>query len=113
VTTITLYRPVGQAELDLIKESDWKKFPPRLPEQPIFYPVCNKEYAIQITERWNRPLYKSYVLEFKVKTDYLSKHETHIVGSKMHEEYWIPAEELNEFNDNIVDGIHLIFADKG
>jgi len=33
--TITLYRPLGQKELDLIKGSDYTKFPPRLPEQPI------------------------------------------------------------------------------
>lgn len=40
-----LYRPVGLSELKLIEESGWKKFPPRLPEQAIFYPVCSREYA--------------------------------------------------------------------
>ena len=44
----TLYRPVGPKELELIEQSGWKKFPPRLSEQPIFYPVMNEEYAIQI-----------------------------------------------------------------
>lgn len=52
---VTLYRPVSQKELDLIEQSDWKAFPPRLPEQPIFYPVTNEEYAIQITRDWNLP----------------------------------------------------------
>src|SRR5512139_3324037 len=53
--TVTLYRPVGPAELDLIEASGWRKFPPRLPEQPIFYPVLNEGYAAQIAQRWNVP----------------------------------------------------------
>ena len=31
-----LWRPMGQKELDLIAQSDWMAFPPRLPDQPIF-----------------------------------------------------------------------------
>ena len=50
---VTLYRPVGSKELELINESDWKKFPPRLYWQPVFYPVLNEEYAIQIARDWN------------------------------------------------------------
>jgi len=46
--TVTLYRPVGPKELALIEASGWRAFPPRLPEQPIFYPVLNEDYAIQI-----------------------------------------------------------------
>ena len=51
--TTTLYRPVGPEELELIKQADWSAFPPRLPEQPIFYPVLNEEYATQIARAWN------------------------------------------------------------
>ena len=40
-----LYRPVGLNELALIYDSNMLKFPPRLPEQPIFYPVLNQDYA--------------------------------------------------------------------
>jgi hypothetical protein len=43
-----LYRPVGPKELKLIESSDYREFPPRLPEQPIFYPVLNEEYAAAI-----------------------------------------------------------------
>jgi hypothetical protein len=50
---VVLYRPVGQQELDLIRSSGDKEFPPRLPEQPIFYPVIHEEYAIQIAREWN------------------------------------------------------------
>lgn len=53
--TTTLYRPVGPKELALIEASGWTAFPPRLPEQPIFYPVTNEEYAIQIARDWNVP----------------------------------------------------------
>lgn len=46
---LKLYRPVDGKELELIKESGWEKFPPRLPDQSIFYPVCHEEYARQIS----------------------------------------------------------------
>ncbi len=48
-----LYRPVGTKELRLIQESDYTAFPPRLPEQPIFYPVLTEQYAIEIASGWN------------------------------------------------------------
>lgn len=48
-----LYRPVGTAELELIKKSSYRKFPPRLPEQPVFYPVLNRGYACETAEKWN------------------------------------------------------------
>ena len=53
VETTTLYRPVGQKELDLIQASGWTAFPPRLDWQPIFYPVLNVEYATRIARDWN------------------------------------------------------------
>src|SRR5688500_1526117 len=46
--TTTLYRPVGQAELDLIRAAKMRRFPPRLAWQPIFYPVLDEEYAVRI-----------------------------------------------------------------
>lgn len=113
---ITLYRPVGQKELDLIKESGYTIFPPRLPEQPIFYPVCNEEYAVQIARDWNAKHNNpkvGYVTRFQVHTDYLSRYEVRIVGGSVHEEYWIPAEELEEFNQNIVGQIEVIAEYRG
>ncbi|MCA9087246.1 MAG: hypothetical protein KDA90_01285 [Planctomycetaceae bacterium] len=111
LTTI-LYRPVGQAELDLIAESNWKQFPPRLSWQPIFYPVLTEDYAIRIARDWNTKDaasdYVGYVLRFHVRTAYLDQHEPHEAGGRDLKEYWIPAEELNEFNDNIVGPIELI-----
>ena len=108
----TLYRPVGEAELKKIKEAQFKAFPPRLPEQPIFYPVLNYEYAVQIARDWNTKDEKSgfvgYVTRFKVRSEYLKKYQVKTVGGNKHQEYWIPAENLNEFNDNIVGEIKAI-----
>jgi hypothetical protein len=109
--TITLYRPVGQKELDLIAAADWRKFPPRLPAQPIFYPVLNEEYATQIARDWNakhnRPPV-GYVTRFEVKADYLAQYDVQTVGGAVHQEYWIPAELLSEFNLNIVGKIEVM-----
>lgn len=98
----TLYRPVNQAELNLIEQSGWTRFPPRLLEQPIFYPVTNEEYAIQIARDWNVPAYGiGYVTKFSINTEYLKKFKIENVGGPIHTELWIPADELDEFNSNI------------
>ena len=107
--TVILYRPVGPAELRLIRESGWKEFPGRLPEQPIFYPVTNERYATQIARDWNvRDSRAGFVTRFAVRADYLSKFSLQQVGSSEHTEYWIPAEELATFNENIVGLIEVI-----
>ncbi len=108
VDTTILYRPVGHLELELIKKSDWTRFPPRLPEQPIFYPVMNEEYAIQIARDWNVPAYGSgFVTKFAVRKDYIQKFEIQNVGGQIHDELWIPAEDLEDFNDNIIGTIEV------
>ncbi|HEY0460134.1 MAG TPA: hypothetical protein VGC97_13435 [Pyrinomonadaceae bacterium] len=114
--TVTLYRPVGKNELALIEASDFTAFPPRLPEQPIFYPVTNEEYAAQIARDWNAKYNADkagYVTKFKVRKIFLANYETKIVGSREHEEYWIPAEDLEEFNRNIVGKIEVITEFRG
>jgi hypothetical protein len=116
IKTTQLFRPVGQAELDLIRESGYKAFPPRLPEQPIFYPVLNAEYAIQIARDWNakyNPDKVGYVTTFEVRIEYLNQFEVQTVGASVHQEYWIPAEGLEEFNKNIVGEIKVIAEFKG
>src|SRR6186713_2426760 len=106
--TTILYRPVGAKELALIEQSGWTKFPPRLAEQPIFYPVMNEEYAIQIARDWNVAASGSgFVTKFAVNSDYLKKYEVQNVGGKIHNELWIPAEDLEEFNDNIAGLIEV------
>jgi len=106
--TTTLYRPVGPKELKLIEETGWKKFPPRLIEQPIFYPVMNEDYAIQIARDWNVPASGSgFVTRFNVRNDYVKKFEVQNVGGQIHNELWVLAEELEEFNQNIVGLIEV------
>ena len=108
---ITLYRPVGAEELQLIRKSGFREFPPRLPEQPIFYPVLNEEYATQIARDWNAKHSKSgqgFVTRFRVREEFLSRYEVQTVGGSVHQEYWIPAEELPEFNRNIAGAIEVI-----
>lgn len=109
MTTRTLYRPVGPTELDLIRESGWREFPPRLPEQPIFYPVLNKSYAAQIARDWNvKASGAGFVTRFEVKAEYVARFEEQTVGGSIHKELWVPAEELAEFNAHIVGTIEVI-----
>jgi hypothetical protein len=109
MNTITLYRPVGSQELELIKASGYREFPPRLPEQPIFYPVLNEEYATQIAQRWNVQDYGSgYVTRFQVNAEFVQRYPVKVVGAQIHEELWVPADELLEFNANIVGSIEVI-----
>jgi hypothetical protein len=107
---ITLYRPIGTEELRLIEISGWKAFPPRLPEQPIFYPVTNEGYAAQIARDWNavhNDDRRGYVTRFDVRADVLSQYEKKVVGGREHEEYWVPAEELEAFNAAIIGTIEV------
>jgi hypothetical protein len=98
-----LWRPVGLNEMALIFDSGMKAFPPRLPEQPIFYPVLNCHYATQIARGWNTKEAggAGYVTSFEVPDSFNDRYERHIVGASTHEEWWVPAEELGEFNHAI------------
>jgi hypothetical protein len=106
-----LYRPVGLRELKLIADSGFKRFPPRLPEQPIFYPVLNFEYAAQIAGQWNtkRAPFAGFVTRFEIDDPYACRFEVRIVGAQdVHRELWVPAEQLSEFNDHILDNIRVV-----
>ena len=107
-----LWRPVGPQELELIEQTKWKAFPPRLPDQPIFYPVCNQPYAEQIARDWNstsaRQNFEGYVTEFDVDDGYAGQFDRHVVGANSHEELWVPAEELPRFNAHIIGQITVV-----
>ena len=108
-----LFRPVGLAELALIFDSEMRAFPPRLPEQPIFYPVLNELYATQIAREWNAPAspqFAGYVTEFEVESEYTETFPKKIVGASIHEELWVPAEDLAEFNRHVIGHIRVIAA---
>lgn len=107
--TITLWRPVGPKELELIRQSGMRAFPPRLPEQPIFYPVTTEAYAVKIARDWNVPASGSgYVTRFQILKSFLDNYRVEEAGGREHREYWIPAEELSAFNDAIVGQIEVV-----
>ncbi len=107
--TTTLYRPVGPKELELIAASGYREFPPRLPAQPIFYPVLNEDYARQIARDWNVPASGAgYVIRFSVRKSFADRYPVKTVGSAVHQELWVPAEDLRELNRNIVGLLEVI-----
>lgn len=109
--SIVLFRPVGQQELDLIIQTNKTAFPPRLLEQPIFYPVLTEDYAVKIARDWNAKYNEpkcGYVTRFRVRKTFLDRYEARTVGGSIHREYWIPAEDLDEFNRNIIGRIEVI-----
>jgi hypothetical protein len=112
--TVTLFRSTGERELALIQTGAWRGFPPRLPDQPFFYPVLNEEYAIQIARDWNtKDGGAGYVLRFQVDAGFLKRYAVRTVGSGIHREYWIPAEDLDEFNRHLVGDIEVISSYRG
>lgn len=108
--TITLYRPVGYNELRLIANAKYKAFPPRLPEQPIFYPVLNFEYAEQIARDWNTKSnsFAGFVTRFEVDGPYVKQFPVQVVGGQQHQELWVPANELEDFNRHIIGQIKIV-----
>jgi len=109
--SITLYRPVGEKELILIAENNFKAFPPRLEQQPIFYPVLNEIYATEIASQWNTKdafgNYLGFVTKFKITEEEYLKYKVENVGGKIHNELWVPAEDLEQFNNSIVGVIEI------
>jgi hypothetical protein len=106
---VTMYRPVGPKELKLLADSGFRRWPPRLPEQPIFYPVTNEQYAIEIASRWNvKDDGVGYVTKFSMRSSFMERYPIHQVGGSYHTEWWVPAQELEQFNDQIVGLIEVI-----
>jgi hypothetical protein len=107
--TVRLWRPTGPEELALVKASGWRAWPPRLPDQPIFYPVLSREYAATIARDWNVPHSGvGYVTTFEVKQSFLNRYQLQQVGGREILEYWIPADDLADLNKNIVGRIEVV-----
>ena len=109
IETVTMYRPTGPNELALVEASGFLRWPPRLPEQPIFYPVTNERYATEIAKKWNiKDSAVGYVTRFEVHKVFVDQFEIQTVGASHHTEWWIPADQLEQLNDNIVGKIEII-----
>lgn len=102
---VTLWRPVGPRELELIRASGMREFPPRLPEQPIFYPVLGEAYAVRIARDWNAPRGGGFV--FRLRRDFICRYPIQAAGGRDHLEYWIPADDLGKLNAAIVGPIEI------
>ena len=115
--TKTLYRPIGEKELVLIAESDFKKFPPRLEWQPIFYPVLNEKYACEIASKWNTAdefgNYLGFVTKFRINMVEFLKYKIENVGGAHHNELWVPSKAMEDFNASIIGDIEVIRVFKG
>ena len=73
--------------------------------------MLNEEYATPIARDWNAAnpaIGVGYVTRFRVRNVYISKFQIRKVGGSIHLEYWIPAEELAKFNENIVGLIEVV-----
>lgn len=96
-----LYRPVGQAEYDLIAATNFTA-----------YPVLNERYAREIAEKWNRrradSQYTGYVTTFEIDDEYAARFPVQTVGASYHQELWVPAEELEEFSRHIIGRIRVV-----
>jgi hypothetical protein len=80
-----------------------------LPEQPIFYPVTTEEYAVKIARDWNVPASGSgFVTRFQVRSEYLARYDVQNAGGCEHREFWIPAEDMDSFNEAIVGQIEVV-----
>ena len=107
--TVTLWRPTGPKELELVEQSGWRAWPPRLHDQPIFYPVLNEDYATRIARDWNvKASGVGYVTRFEVEKAFLDQYDVQQAGGQTILEYRIPAEELDEFNKHIVGLIEVV-----
>ncbi len=107
--TTTCYRPVGPKELTLLRATGFRRWPPRLPDRPIFYPVTNADYAIQIARDWNVPA-SGYgaATRFAVQSNFMDRYPVKKVGGATHTEWWIPAGDLDALNDHLVGLIEVI-----
>jgi hypothetical protein len=107
--TVTLWRPTGPEELALVEASGWTAWPPRLPEQPIFYPILDEDYATKIARDWNvKASGVGYVTRFQVRKSFMDRYQVHQAGGRTILEYWVPAEDLDDLNKNIVGSIEVV-----
>lgn len=107
-----LFRPTGAKELALVEAAGWRAWPPRLPDQPIFYPVLSFDYAEKIARDWNSTLPApdnlGFVTRFEITDALATRYPVQRAGGDAHRELWVPAEELAALNTGIVGLIEVV-----
>lgn len=64
---------------------------------------------MKIARDWNVPASGAgYVTRFQVKQDFLARYDVQEAGGRAHLEYWIPAEDLADFNAAIAGLIEVV-----
>jgi hypothetical protein len=60
-------------------------------------------------QEWNVPAKGiGHVVQFAVDSEFLKRYTVQNVGGAIHDELWVPAEELEEFNAHIVGLVELV-----
>lgn len=66
---------------------------------------------MEIASQWNvKDSGAGFVTRFRVRKSFMDSYQIHRVGAAHHTEWWIPAETLEELNDNIVGRIEVIHS---
>ncbi|MFG2007725.1 ADP-ribosylation/crystallin J1 [Micromonospora sp. NPDC048868] len=106
--TTVLWRPMGQQERDLVRETGWRRWPALSPDEAHFFPILSEDFAIGAARDWNLFGSVRYVARFHVETGFLGRYSTRSFGGSAAPMLWVPAEELNEFNAHIVGPIEVV-----
>ncbi|MCD0451568.1 hypothetical protein LO762_20560 [Actinocorallia sp. API 0066] len=86
-----------------------RAWPPRLPDQPIFYPVLNAAYAETIAREWNvESAGSGFVTRFRVETAFARRYPTRQAGGAEHLELWIPATDVAELNARLHGPVEVV-----
>lgn len=72
--------------------------------------MLHLEYAEQIAREWNvSESGAGFVTAFEVDEGFVRRYEVRTVGKAgLHEELWVPAEDLEQFNRHIVGTIRVV-----
>ncbi len=103
----TLYRAVNAEELAALQSLRWKGFPPCA--EAAFYPALNARFALDFIhsqEGGKKPAL--YLTRFQIHAGYVRSFEVQTLSGEVHDELWVPAEEWENFNRNIVGRIAVV-----
>ncbi|HWS36466.1 MAG TPA: ADP-ribosylation/crystallin J1 [Actinoplanes sp.] len=109
VETTALWRPAGPRELDLIRASGWRRWPPVPLERLYFYPILSESFAVTGAQHWtSSDSGVRYVLRIHVETDFVGRYSTRSFGGSAAPMLWVPAEDMDEFNAHVVGLIEVV-----
>ena len=109
----TLYYPSGQAKLDYLISTNFKKFPivADSPQPPFYFPATRERRATHMAKDFHslRDEEKvGYVLEFEVAADYIGQFPLVTADGEPEMEYRVPSTELADLNSHIAGTIRIV-----